>query len=150
MNKKQYSAEQELKVSRREILTVGGAALVGLSFSGDAFANILFGLFGQDSFPGVTIVTGAKKPVYVPVAGSTDPVAHSLAESLFWLDQETEHARLLLMHLPSPDLETRRAQVQQFHTSLGSQLEKIRTSRLDRSNLASFNQSTIQLGQTLF
>jgi hypothetical protein len=23
--------------------------------------------------------------------GSTDPVAHSLAESLFWLDQEFEH-----------------------------------------------------------
>ena len=144
------SARQGFQITRREILTAGGAALVGLSFSSDAFAGILSGLFGQDTFPGVTIVSGAKKPVYVPVAGSTDPVAHSLAESLFWLDQETEHARFFLMHMPSPDLDPQRAQVQQIQSNIASQLEKVKSTRLDRSNLASFNQSTIELVRRFF
>src|SRR5688500_5706226 len=89
--------ERDFKISRREILTAGGAALIGLSFSNNVFAGVFGNLFNQDTFPGVTVVAGAKKPVYVPAAGSTDPVAHSLAESLFWLDQETEHARFFLM-----------------------------------------------------
>ncbi|MCA1592771.1 MAG: hypothetical protein LC754_09005 [Acidobacteria bacterium] len=38
--------------------------------------------------------------VFVPAMGSTDPVAHSLAESLFWLDQELEHTKFFIMHMP--------------------------------------------------
>jgi hypothetical protein len=151
MNEERCSAENGFKITRREILTGGGAALVGLWFRGDIFANAFDNLFGlQDTFPGVTVITGAKKPVYVPVAGSTDPVAHSLAESLFWLDQETEHAKLLLMHLPSPDLDAQRAQVKEFETTFANHLAKVRTATLDRSNLTSFNQTTIGLVRRFF
>ena len=131
-----------LQVTRREILTTGGATLVGLMFGGNVFANLL----SQQAMPaGVTTVSGAKKPVFVPAAGSTDPVAHSIAESLFWLDQEAEHAKFFIMHMPSPELDAERAQAQQFQTDFTNQLEKVRSASLDRSNLMTFNQSTSEL-----
>jgi hypothetical protein len=135
-----------LGVTRREVLTAGGAALVGLTLCGDTLGGALTALLGQGmSFPGVTTLTGAKKPVYVPMMGSTDPVAHSLAESLFWLDQEFEHTKFFIMHMPSPDLDPQRAQVRQMQESLGSQLAKVQAGGADRSNLASFNRPTIEL-----
>jgi hypothetical protein len=131
-----------LTISRREVLLAGGAALVSLSVRGTALA----GLPGpQATFPGVSVVSGAKKPVYVPAAGSTDPVAHSLADSLFWLDQETEHAKLFVMHMPSPDLDPQRRQAMQFQDQLSSQLQKVQRGRLDRGTLADTNRSTGEL-----
>ena len=128
-------------ISRRQVLLAGGASLVGLSMRGGA----LGALFQDQTFPGVTTITKAKKPVYVVVAGSTDPVAHSLAESLFWLDQELEHTVFFRMHMPSPELDAQRAQVMQFHGQFADQLNKVKGSRLDRGSLAGFNQSTIDL-----
>jgi hypothetical protein len=133
-----------LRPNRRQALLVGGAALVGLTLRGDAIA----GLLGQEqtmNFPGVTTVTGAKKPVFVPAMGSTDPVAHSLAESLFWLDQEFEHTKFFIMHMPSPDLDTQRAQVMQFQNDFSTRLSAVRSSPPDRANLQSFNRPTIEL-----
>jgi hypothetical protein len=130
------------QITRRALLFAGGATLVGLTLRG----NILANLITQDAmFPGVMTISGAKKPVYVPAAGSTDPVAHSLAENLFWLDQETEHTKFFIMHMPSPELDAERAQTQQLQTSLAGQLEKARTASLDRSNYAAFNRSTVEL-----
>ena len=78
--------ESSDQTTRRQVLLGGGAALVGLTLRGDALAGLL--TLGQaTSLPGVTTIAGAKKPVFVPAAGSTDPVAHSLAESLFWLNK---------------------------------------------------------------
>jgi len=143
---KSSTGQRGLGVNRRQVLTAGGAALVGLTLSGDALGGLLTGLLGQNqTLPGVMTITGAKKPVYVPAMGSTDPVAHSLAESLFWLDQEFEHAKFFIMHMPSPDLDPQRARVMQMQESLGSQLAKVQAGRADRSNLASFNQPTIEL-----
>jgi hypothetical protein len=122
----------------------GGAALIGLTLSD----SVLAGLLGQDqstNFPGVTTVSGAKKPVFVPAAGSTDPVAHSLAESLFWLDQEFEHTKFFIMHMPSPDLDTQRAQVMQFQNDFNARLSAVRSGGADRANLAAFNRPTIEL-----
>ena len=135
-----------LGVSRRKILTAGGAALVGLTLSGDALGGALTGLLGQEAtLPGVTTLTGAKKPIYVPAMGSRDPVAHSLAESLFWLDQEFEHAKFFVMHMPSPDLDPERRTVMQMQESLGGQLAKVRAGGATAGNLSSFNRPTIEL-----
>jgi len=135
-----------LEVTRREILTAGGAALVGLTLSGDAVGRALGRLIGQNiALPGVTTLTGAKKPVYVPTMGSTDPVAHSLAESLFWLDQEFEHAKFFVMHMPSPDLDPQRRMVSELQDSIEGQLAKVRGGGATSGNLASFNRPTIEL-----
>jgi hypothetical protein len=134
------------RLNRREVLLGGGAALVGLTLSGDALGGAFTGLLGQNqTFPGVTTVSGAKKPVYVAAMGSTDPVAHSLAESLFWLDQEFEHTKFFIMHMPSPDLDTQRAQVMQFQSDFNARLSAVRSGGADRSNLAAFNRPTIEL-----
>jgi Domain of unknown function (DUF2935) len=133
-------------VTRREILLAGGAGLVGLTVRGDALASVLAGMASQEvKFPGVTTVSGAKKPVFVPAMGSTDPVAHSLAESLFWLDQEFEHTKFFIMHMPSPDLDTQRAQVMQFQNDFNARLNAVRSGGADRANLAAFNRPTIEL-----
>jgi hypothetical protein len=151
MNKRENKREQAvssdascgINLSRREMLMAGGATLVGLSLSGNVLANFI----GQDAtLPGVMTISGAKKPVYVPAMGSTDPVAHSLAESLFWLDQELEHTKFFIMHMPSPDLDTQRAQVMQFQSDFTSRLTAVRSGgAADRANLASFNRPTIEL-----
>lgn len=136
------SRRHGLRFTRREVLTAGGAALISLPLRGSVLANVL----GQDvTFPGVTTVSGAKKPVFVPAMGSTDPVAHSLAESLFWLDQEFEHTKFFIMHMPSPDLDTQRAQVMQFQNDFNARLSAVRAGGADRSNLAGFNRPTIEL-----
>jgi hypothetical protein len=128
------------------VLTAGGAALVGLTLGGDAVGRALAGLLGQDAaLPGVTTVSGAKKPVFVPAMGSTDPVAHSLAESLFWLDQEFEHTKFFIMHMPSPDLDPQRAQVMQFQSDFAARLKAVQGGGADRANLAAFNRPTIEL-----
>jgi len=133
-------------VTRRDILTAGGTALVGLTLSGEAVGRALTSLAVQNAaLPGVTTLSGAKKPVHVPAMGSRDPVAHSLAESLFWLDQEFEHAKFFVMHMPSPDLDPQRRMVLQMQDSLGSQLSKVRKSGSTGGNLASFNRPTIEL-----
>ncbi|HWS52917.1 MAG TPA: DUF2935 domain-containing protein [Pyrinomonadaceae bacterium] len=133
-----------LRPTRRQVLLGGGAALVGLTLSGDALAAIL--KLGQATgLPGVATIAGAKKPVFVAAAGSTDPVAHSLADSLFWLEQEFEHAKFFLMHMPSPDLDTERAQVLRFQNDFAARLAQVRAGGADRSGLAGFNRPTIEL-----
>lgn len=67
---------QYFRPTRREVLLGGGAALIGLTLSDSVLAG-LPGLGQATNFPGVTTVSGAKKPVFVPAMGSTDPVAHS-------------------------------------------------------------------------
>jgi hypothetical protein len=136
------SRRRGLGFTRRDVLTAGGAALIGLSLRDSVFASVL----GQNvTFPGVTTVSGAKKPVFVPAPDSMDPVAHSLAESLFWLDQEFEHTKFFIMHMPSPDLDKERSQVMQFQNDFDARLKAVQGSGADRANLASFNRPTIEL-----
>jgi hypothetical protein len=147
----EITARQGLNVRRREILLAGGASLIGLTLRGGIFAAVP----GQDNpmqkgmMPrGVMTVEGAKKPVFVPAAGSTDPVAHSVAESLFWLDQETEHAKFFAMMLPTPDLSAEHSQAEQFQSQFAAQLDKVKGGAPDKGSLASFNQATIDLVKT--
>jgi|GEM_PF-1297003 len=142
-----YNTERPgLRPTRRQILTAGGAALVGLGLCGDAVGKAILGLARQGgALPGVATISGARKPVYVPAMGSTDPVAHSLADSLFWLDQEFEHAKFFVMHMPSPDLDPQRRMVMRMQESIGGQLAKVRAGGASAGNLASFNRPTIDL-----
>jgi hypothetical protein len=86
---------------------------------------------------------GGTKPTYLPEPGSTDPVAHSVAENLFWNDQLAEHAAFFVMLMPGPELAAQRTQAEGFKATFTKQLEQSRKP-LDKSNFAAFNRSTIE------
>jgi hypothetical protein len=86
-----------------------------------------------------------RKEVFVPAAGSTDPVAHSVSENLFWTDQLMEHAKFFVMLMPGPQLADVRGQAENFQATFAARFETTRTANLDSSNFAAFNHSTIEL-----
>jgi hypothetical protein len=120
-------------VARRKVL-LGGLALVGTSVLGSAY--------GQQRFPGVLEKTGGTKPTYLPEAESKDPVVHSLAENLFWIEQDMEHAAFFIMLMPGPELADERAEAEAFRTSFGRQLVQAQAG-LTKDNYRAFNQASI-------
>jgi hypothetical protein len=94
---------------------------------------------------GITSKGGGTKPTFLPEAGSNDPVAHSLAENLFWNEQMMEHAKFFVMLMPGPELAGPRAQAERFQQTFAGQLEKARGAGLDRGSYAAFNRSTVEL-----
>jgi hypothetical protein len=95
----------------------------------------------------VTAANGGIKPVYLAEAGTRDPVAHSLAETLFWTDVFMEHAKFFVMLMPGPELAGPRSQAEQFQATFARHVEQARAVALDRTNFATFNRSTIDLVQ---
>jgi hypothetical protein len=93
----------------------------------------------------LSYVANARKEVFLPDSGSTDPVAHSVSENLFWTDQLMEHAAFFVMLMPGPELADVRAQAERFQATFAGQFEAARTADLDGSNFAAFNHSTIEL-----
>ena len=134
-------------ISRRKILAAGGASLVGATLLSPLLENALGqALTGQDAERrGITSIGGGMKPTFLPEAGSTDPVAHSVAENLFWNEQMMEHAKFFVMLMPGPELAAVRGQAEQFQQTFAGQLEKARAASLDRGNYAAFNRSTVEL-----
>ena len=134
-------------ITRRKILTAGGTALVGATLLGPLLETALGqAMNGQDmQRRGITSKDGGMKPTFLPEAGSTDPVAHSVAENLFWNEQMMEHAKFFVMLMPGPELAAARTQAEQFQQTFGGQLEKARAASLDKSNYAAFNRSTVEL-----
>jgi hypothetical protein len=130
------------RITRREILVAGGVGLVGATFLG-ALSDIAWGQTTRQ--PGVTTKDGGAKPIYVPDAGSNDPVAHSLADNLFWTDILMEHGKFFVMLMPGPELAAQRSRAEQFQASFTSQFAKAQSASLDRSNYAAFNRSTVEL-----
>jgi hypothetical protein len=130
------------QVTRREILA-GGTTLVAAGLFG-ALSDIAWGQTTTKQ-PGVTTKNGGTKPIYVPDSGSNDPVAHSLADNLFWNDILMEHAKFFVMLMPGPELAAQRGRAEQFQTTFANQFAKAQSASLDRSNYAAFNQSTIEL-----
>jgi DUF2935 family protein len=126
--------ENPLGITRREVLVVGGATLVATLFA-DRPAGA--------QTPGATTRNGGTKPVYVPQAD--DPVSFSVADNLFWNDIFMEHAVFFAMLMPGPELATQRGRAEQFKASFASQFEKAKTARLDKSNYAAFNASSVAL-----
>jgi hypothetical protein len=134
-------------VTRRKILTAGGATLVGATLLGPLLETA-FGqaMGGQDMRRrGITSRDGGTKPTFLPEAGSNDPVAHSAAENLFWNEQLMEHAKFFIMLMPGPELAGPRGQAERFQQTFAGQLEKARGASLDRGNYAAFNRSTVEL-----
>ena len=139
---------QSPRISRRGILKAGGLTLVGTTLLGSIFDTVASGqeASGQDiKRQGITSKDSGTKPTFLPEAGSTDAVAHSVAENLFWNDQLMEHAKFFVMLMPGPELANERGQAEKFQATFASQLEKARSATLDKSSYAAFNQSTIEL-----
>lgn len=86
-----------------------------------------------------------RKEVFLPQTGSTDPVDHSVSETLFWTDQLMEHAAFFVMLMPGPELTNVRGRAKEFRASFARQFEATRTAHLDSTNFAAFNHSTIDL-----
>ena len=86
---------------------------------------------------------GGTKPTWLPEPGSTDPVAHSVAENLFWNEQLSEHAVFFGMLMPGAALADERKAAEGFKLTFAKQLEQSRRP-LDRRNYAAFNRSTIE------
>jgi hypothetical protein len=134
-------------ITRRKVITAGGAALVGAAFLGPLLDTALGqAMGGQDMLRrGIMSKEGGTKPTFLPEAGSTDPVAHSVAENLFWNEQMMEHAKFFVMLMPGPELAGPRGQAERFQQTFAGQLEKARAASLDRGNYAAFNRSTVEL-----
>ena len=142
-----------LGLTRRKILLRGGTVLVGTTLAGsmpvsalgDAIASQVAAT-GSSALPrGVTAKGGGMKPVYLPEAGSADPVAYSLAENLFWTDILAEHGNFFAMLMPGPELAKERGQAETFQRRFANQFEKVRTASIDRTNLAAFNRATSEI-----
>jgi hypothetical protein len=134
-------------VTRRKILTAGGATLVGATLLGPLLETALGQAMGDQEMRrrGITSKEGGTKPTFLPEAGSTDPVAHSIAENLFWNEQMMEHAKFFVMLMPGPELAGPRGRAEKFQQTFAGQLEKARAASLDRGNFAAFNRATVEL-----
>jgi hypothetical protein len=114
-NTEQNSAKPGFKVSRREILTVGGATLIGAALLGSPFS---FAVRGQN---GAKMQNGVMKPVVLPKTNSKDAVDFSIAENAFWNEQLTEHAKFFVMLMPGAELVDERSQAERFQQIFASQ-----------------------------
>lgn len=131
--------ENGFKASRREILAAGGAMLVGAALLDSPFSS---SVSAQNM---AKTQEGVMKPVILPKSGSNEPVDFSVAENLFWNEQMMEHAKFFVMLMPGPELATVRGEAEQFQKNFASQLEKAKSARLDKSNYAAFNRSTVEM-----
>ena len=145
-------SRQDLLITRRRLVEIGGATLVATALfgaSGIAHSRAADAATTAQGIAGVTVSTigGGTKPVYVTRAGSQDPVEHSVADTLFWGDIMMEHAAFFTMLMPGPALSRVRGQAEGFQRQFANHLERLRRSRLDRSNYVAFNRSTLALVQ---
>lgn len=121
---------------RRQFL-IGGVALVATSL-----LPARLDAHGTKAFKGVIAKPGGTKPTYLPQPGSKDPVAHSIAENLFWNEQMMEHAEFFIMLMPGPELASQRAEAAKFRAIFADQLAKT-DARSSIDNYRAFNQTTI-------
>jgi hypothetical protein len=148
-------------VSRRQLFKVGGVTLVAMPILGTAgcaaaglppaFPHIETGPIASQSVAGVQVgsLNGGLKPIFVAPPGSMDPVAHSVADTLFWGEQLLEHATFIAMLMPGRELAGPRSEAEQFQKQFTDHLGRLRSSRLDTSNYRAFNSSTLRLTNDL-
>ena len=133
---------QAHRISRREILLAGGATVVGASFLG-TLSDVAWAQTTTQR--GVSTRNGGTKPIYVPDSGNNDPVAHSVADNLFWNDILMEHATFFIMLMPGPELAGPRGRAEQFQASFKSQFAKSQSASIDRSNYAALTSRLLNL-----
>jgi DUF2935 family protein len=150
-------------VTRRRLVEMAGVTLVGTALfattgcasrearAASTFPHVPSPAMRPESVAGVGIGTlnGGTKPVYVASPGSTDPVEHSVADTLFWAEQMMEHAMFFVMLMPGPELARPRGQAEQFQRDFAAHLAGLRRARLDRSNFVAFNGRTLALVRSL-
>jgi hypothetical protein len=141
MKNTELSAESHIRVTRRQVLTAGGATLIGATLLG-----LTFDATAQNP-ANVKTKNGGAKPTVLPKDGSTNPVDFSIAENAFWNEQLMEHAMFFVMLMPGPELAGPRSQAQQFQQQFTVQLQKSKTARLDRANYAAFNRSSADMAR---
>ena len=151
-------------VTRRRLVQIGGVTLVATtllstmgcasamgSLAAPAFPPVDTGPISPQTLAGVQVgsLNGGTKPIFVAPAGSMDPVAHSVADTLFWGEQLMEHAMFIAMLMPGPDLAAPRREAEDFQKRFTDHLARLRASSLNASNYAAFNGSTLTLTNTL-
>jgi hypothetical protein len=127
-----------------------GTALLGVSgASGAVPAQISHALADgpNEAVAGTSVaaLNGGLKPVYVAPAQSRDPVAHSVADTLFWGDIMMEHAQFFVMLMPGDDLAEPRNRAAHFQRSFADHLARLRQARLTADTYQAFNRATIDL-----
>lgn len=132
-NSPSSTRENPFGISRREVLVTGGATLVATLFADRP----------SEAQAGATAKNGGTKPVYV--AQADDPVSFSVADNLFWNDIFMEHAVFFTMLMPGPELAGPRGRAEQFKAKFEGQFEKAKAAKLDKTNYAAFNASSIEL-----
>ena len=146
-------------VTRRTMVSIGGATLIATSLVGTSGCASLMkaglpifpraepGPIRPTTIAGVPVgsLNGGTKPIFVAPPGNMDPVAHSVADTLFWGEQMMEHALFFAMFMPGPELAGPRAEAQRFQKQFGDHLARLRSSRLDRTNYVAFNNTTLGL-----
>ena len=151
-------------VSRRNLIQVAGVTLVSTSLlgltgcaGGPGMATLL-GLPRADVGPvapttvagvPVGLLDGGTKPIAVAPPGSMDPVAHSVADTLFWGEQLMEHAMFFAMLMPGPELAGPRGEAERFQRQWADHLAKLRASTMTPANYVAQNNQTISLANAL-
>ena len=150
----------DVLITRRRLVEIAEVTLVGTVLLGTAgcagmtpspFPRVETGPLRPESVAGAQIgsLNGGMKAIYVTRPGSTDPVEHSVADTLFWGEQMMEHAMFFVMLMPGPELARPRGQAEQFQRGFAAHLAGLRRARLDRSNYAEFNGRTLALARSL-
>lgn len=151
-------------VSRRDMIQIAGVTLVSTS---------LLGLTGCASLPGmatlaalpraevgpitpmtvagvpVGFLDGGSNPIAVAPPGSTDPVVHSVADTLFWGEQSMEHAMFIALLMPGAELAAQRSEAERFQQQFAGHLARLRSSTVTPANYVALNNSTIALANAL-
>ena len=151
-------------VSRRSLIQVAGVTLVSTGLLGLTGCASLPGMATLASLPRadvgpVTMTTVAGVPVgyldsgtkHIAVAppGSLDPVAHSVADTLFWGEQLMEHAMFFAMLMPGPELAGPRSEAERFQSQFATHLASLRSSTITPANYVAQNNQTISLANAL-
>lgn len=141
-----------LRLTRRRILLGGGTVLIGTTLASRLPETALGQAIGgqvaatRQALPkGVITKDGGMKPVYLPEPGSTDPVAYSLAENLFWTDILSEHGKFFAMLMPGPELAKERAQAEDFQRRFAGQFTTVLSAKVDKTNFAALNRATTEI-----
>jgi Domain of unknown function (DUF2935) len=145
-------------VNRRRVLTAGGITLVAAFTGCRSSTAVSVPSAGVAASPRaataaaqvaeaalVQAVETLRKPVFVPDSGAKDPVSFSLADTLFWTDILMEHGQFFVTLMPGDELAQHRAEAQRFQQTFAQQFDRARAARIDSSNYATLNRSTVEL-----
>lgn len=149
-------------MTRRQLVEVAGVTLVSTTLLGAtgcasalgelaSFPHADTGPVSPATVAGIRVGTlnGGTKPIFVAPPGSLDPVAHSVADTLFWGEQMMEHAMFFVMLMPGSELAGPRGEAEGFQRQFADHLVRLRGSRLDSGNYAAFNSATVDLANRL-